>query len=198
MTTSVWTAGTAQVTNGSTALVGLGTGWESAAVGSGIFVMDGLCEIILSVEGELNATFANPWVGPDSAGNYSILRGFSDASNIVDLFDRLTKALKTLSMVSIKPNGVGTLAKRDSLVLGDTDVYVFLHAELGEDFEYFVWDGPTDESWLGPYPVAIPPDAPTDGILSSNGSITNIIAVTQVAYDALSPPDPTTLYVIKD
>lgn len=33
-------------------------------------------------------------------------------------------------------------------------------------------------------------------VQSSNGSITDIITITQSAYDALDPPSPTTLYVI--
>lgn len=37
----------------------------------------------------------------------------------------------------------------------------------------------------------------SDGVQSSDSSVTNIIALTQTEYDALSPPDDTTFYIIK-
>lgn len=39
-------------------------------------------------------------------------------------------------------------------------------------------------------------DTPSDAVISSDASVTDIVTVTQAAYDALDPPDATTLYVI--
>lgn len=37
-----------------------------------------------------------------------------------------------------------------------------------------------------------------DGVISPDNSVTAMVALTQAAYDLLSPPDPTTFYVIVD
>jgi len=38
----------------------------------------------------------------------------------------------------------------------------------------------------------------SSGVQSSDGSITDIVRMTQAAYDLLDPPDPTTLYIITE
>lgn len=73
-------------------------------------------------------------------------------------------------------------ANTPALVIGD--------ATPGYDGLYMKVGATTTGSWqrLG--------DVPGYGIQSSNGSIADIIRITQSAYDALDPPSPTTLYVI--
>lgn len=191
--------GTATTKNGSTQVVGIGTGWSTYKVRGGIFFRNGLSEIIESVEDDTHLTLAQPWSGGDGASNYSIMRSTSDAGDVVELHDRMVTALKTLALAGIKPDDLGTLAYRDTLTSGLTaeSKFIFLHCELTYELEYYIWNGPKDESWRGPYPVAIPPEAPTSGVLSSNGSIANFISVSQVEYDAIPEPRPaTTIYVI--
>lgn len=198
MTSQVWKAGTATVSSGSAIVSGSGgTGWLTAAVAGGLFVRGGFTAVIESVESETALTLAQPWGGSSGSGTYAIQRATSEAADVVDLYDRLAKALITLSLAGIHPHGIGALAKRDSLVLSNEDEFIFLRAELGQPFEYYVWDGPTDESWLGPFPVAIPGDDGTDGVQSSDNSVTDIITLTQAEYDLLTP-DPTTFYIIKE
>lgn len=51
----------------------------------------------------------------------------------------------------------------------------------------------------GPYRVSVAGGAGpagSSGVQSSNGSVSNIIRLSQAAYDALVTPDPTTLYII--
>jgi hypothetical protein len=50
----------------------------------------------------------------------------------------------------------------------------------------------------GPYRVATGGSGPagSSGVQSSNGTVSNIIRMSQAAYDALVTPDPTTLYII--
>lgn len=197
---SVYKAGTALATNGSVAVVGTGTAWVTAGVSGGLFSKGGVSEAIESVEDDTHLTLAQPWAGITSTSIYSILRDTANAADIVDLYDRLTVALRTLSLAGIHPNDLGTIAYRNTLTagLGPTDKFIFLRAELSEDFEYYVWDGPVDEAWIGPYPVAIPPDAPTSGIVSSNASITDIIELSETAYDALTPGGSTVYFVTPD
>ena len=46
-------------------------------------------------------------------------------------------------------------------------------------------------------PDDLPAGGGGGGVTSSNNTVTDIIAITQAAYDALTPPDATTLYIVE-
>lgn len=163
-TNQFWFTGTASVTQGSTTVTGTLTAWQTGNVGNGIFYMNGVAMGIAEVVSETELTLIQEWPGLSGSGEYWINRENSDASDVIDLHDRMTKSLRTLSLAGLKPDYLGTLTYRDTIVLGPLDKKLFLHAELGEDFEWYVWDGPTDESWLGPFPVAQEGDAGPPGL----------------------------------
>lgn len=151
--TQIYKVGTATVTNGSTAVAGTDTGWATALVAGGLFTRNGLSVPIESVTDDDTLVLALPWPGPTSTGLYAIMRENSAAASVVDLYDRLRQATITLSLHSIHPNAIGTLAERDALTLGAEDTqFVFLRLETGEPDEYYRWGGAT---WVGPFPVSI-------------------------------------------
>lgn len=194
----VYKTGTVTVTNGDTEVVGVGTAWTLSAVQGGMLVKDGYSAIVESVEDDTHLILANSWDKSTSSGVYAISYVGADAMSVVDLYQKMTNALRTLSLAGIHPDNIGTTAERTAYggTLGAEDKKVFLHAVVGDDLVYYIWNGPESTSWIGPYPVAIPPDDPVDGIISSNESVTDIIQIDQPTYDALSPPNATTLYII--
>lgn len=64
------------------------------------------------------------------------------------------------------------------------------NANLGNEPDHTT-PGTTDE-WMYAGPISLV------GIQSSNDTVTDIIALTQAEYDLLSPPQPTTLYIIRE
>src|SRR5688572_23756711 len=119
--TQIYKVGTATVTNGSTTVEGTDTGWATALVTAGLFTKDGLSVPIESVTGEDALTLALPWPGDTGSGAYAIMRENSAAASVVDLYDRLRQATITLSLHSIHPNFIGTLAEIEALDLTPED-----------------------------------------------------------------------------
>ncbi len=194
--TQIYKVGTATVTNGSTSVAGTDTGWAVAGVTGGLFIKGGLSVPIESVTDDDTLILALPWPGASGTSVYAIQRENSAAASVVDLYDRLRQATITLSLHSIHPNAIGTLAERDLLDLEpDETEFVFLRMEDDEDAVYYRWLGMV---WSDPFPVAIPGDAALDGVQSSDGSVTDIIALSQAEYDALSPPNASTFYIVTD
>lgn len=196
----VWDVGSVALINGSTAVVGDDTGWTIAGVQYGQLVVGGVTGIIATVTDDTHLTLEQPWAGPTGTSAYVIVRENTDAANVVDLFDRITQALITLSLAGIHPDGLGTITQRNSYgaTLTALDKKIWLRAESGQPFEYYVWNGPTSTSWLGPYPVAQTGAAGSDGVQSSDNSVHDIRSMTQAAYDAIGTPDPFTFYIITD
>jgi len=150
--TQIYKVGTATVSNGSATVEGTDTGWATALVTGGLFTMDGLSVPIESVSGEDELTLALPWPGEDGTGAYAIMRENSAASSVVGLYDRLRQAMITLSLHSIHPDFVGTLAEIEALDLTPEDTeFVAARLEDGQPDEYYRWGG-TD--WVGPFPIS--------------------------------------------
>lgn len=92
-----YTDGTITVTNGSTAIVGLGTAWQLRhAVGSIVFVGTGF-GFIASVEDETHATLSQVWAGPTSAGAaYTIWLVPGEAATNLANNQRLAEIIQSL------------------------------------------------------------------------------------------------------
>src|SRR5690349_8826518 len=105
---TVYKVGTATVTNGSVTVIGDDTSWQLSAVVGGVFVMDGYSAVIESVESDTELTLAEPWEKSTASGNYVIAR-MGDGLFIVDLYDRITQALLTLSLANVQPDELGTI-----------------------------------------------------------------------------------------
>ncbi|TPM39573.1 hypothetical protein [Mesorhizobium sp. B2-3-4] len=180
--TSIYNTGTVSVTNGNAVVTGSGTAWAVSLVTGGVFFCAGLSVPILSVDSDTQLTLALVYPGTTGSGKaYAIDRENSDAANIVDLYDKLTRVLITLSLAGIHPNNSGSLAKRDALTLtADDDNYLFLRAELGVAFAFYRWDGPT-LAWIGPFPVA-------DG--AAGGPVSSLVNGTGITVDATNPAIP--------
>lgn len=196
--TQIYKVGTATVTNGSTTVAGTDTGWEVAGVNGGRFVRNGLSWPIESVPDDETLILAVEYTGPSGTGEYWIERENSAAASVVDLYDRLRQATITLSIHSLHPDFIGTLAEieawADDLTPADTEK-VAARLEDGEPAEYYRWGG---TELVGPFPIAIPGTPALDGVQSSDGSVTDIIALSQSEYDALSPPNASTFYIVTD
>jgi hypothetical protein len=147
---TIYTTGTVSVANGDAVVTGSGTAWAVALIGGGMFSSAGVSVPILSVDSDTSLTLAYAWPGTTATGAvYAIARENSEAADIVDLNDRLSRVLVTLSLVGITPNSSGTIAERDALTLAVGDKgFLFLHAELGYDFEFYRWSG---SAWVGPF-----------------------------------------------
>jgi hypothetical protein len=181
--TSIYSTGTVSVTNGSAVVTGSGTAWEVALVTGGSFSYAGMSIPIVSVDSDTSLTLAYPWPGATAAGAaYAIQRENSDAANVVDLYDKLTRVLIQLSLVGIHPNNSGSLAKRNALALDlDDDNYLFLRAEIGVEFAFYRWDGPS-LSWIGPFPVA--------SAIAAAAGVNSIVAGLGVSVDNTNPDIP--------
>jgi hypothetical protein len=154
--TSIYNTGTVTVTNGSAAVVGIGTAWALALVAGGTLSVEaaGNAMPILSVTDNTHLTGAVKWTGTTGTYNYAIDLQGSDVANVIDLNTILSRVLTQLSLAGITPNNSGTLTKRDALTLtADNDNYLYLQAELGVAFAFYRWDGPS-LAWVGPFPVA--------------------------------------------
>lgn len=174
-----YNTGTITLTNGSAAFTGDDTAWVVAGVQYGTIVADGLSAVISEITSDTAGTLMEPWSGPTFTGTYVIVRENTDAANVVDLYDRITQALLTLSLAGIHPDGLGTLAQRNTFddTLTALDKKIWLRAELGQPFEYYVWNGPTALSWLGPYPVAQSGERGESGAELVTGTSTSSVTV---------------------
>ena len=80
---SDYIAGTATLTNGSTAVTGVGTGWLSAGFREGDLVYrDSFVGIVLSVESETAFTLVDPWTGPTVTNETYRLRYMGDGERV--------------------------------------------------------------------------------------------------------------------
>jgi hypothetical protein len=159
--TSIYSTGTVSVTNGNAVVPGSGTAWAVALVTGGSFSCAGLSIPIVSVDSDTSLTLAYPWPGATAAGAaYAIQRDNSDAANVVDLFDKMSRVLQQLGLAGIHPDADGTIADRDAITLGVSDKgFIFLYAEPGHDLAFYRWSG---TAWQGPY--AVKGDAGTPGV----------------------------------
>ncbi len=73
--------------------------------------------------------------------------------------------------------------------------FVVFVADVGDErAALYVMGAGGAGDWSDPFYYTGAPG--NDGVQSSNATISDIIRITQAAYDALTPPDPQTLYVI--
>ncbi|MPR62114.1 hypothetical protein D7027_09870 [Ochrobactrum intermedium] len=98
-----YTVGTVTVTNGSTAVTGSGTGWETALIVGGVFYAGGGAYPIQSVASETELTLAIPYVGVDAAGvGYAIDRQRAAAISNIAMNDRLAQIIREISIGNIE------------------------------------------------------------------------------------------------
>ncbi|TGQ19338.1 hypothetical protein [Mesorhizobium sp. M00.F.Ca.ET.217.01.1.1] len=179
---TIYNTGTVSVTNGNAVVAGSGTAWAVALISGGIFSSAGVSVPILSVGSDTSLTLAYAWPGTTATGAvYAIARENSEAADIVNLNDRLSQVLVKLSLIGIHPDNSGSLAKRNALALhSEDDNYIFLRAELGIEFAFYRWDGPT-LSWVGPFTVA-------DAV--AGGGVSSIVGGTGISVDNTNPAIP--------
>ncbi|WP_181174577.1 hypothetical protein [Mesorhizobium sp. B2-3-10] len=149
---TIYTTGTVSVSNGSAVVTGSGTAWAVALVNDGLFSSAGVSIPIASVTDDTHLTLAYAWPGTTTAGvAYAIDRANSDAASVVDLYDKLTRILVTLSLAGITPDASGSLTDRAAITLGVGDKgFLFLYAEVGFDLAFYRWSG---TAWQGPFAV---------------------------------------------
>ncbi len=159
MTSSVYSAGTVSVSNGSAVVIGTGTAWAVALVKGGMFSFAGSSIPIASVESDTSLTLAYPWPGTTAAGGYAIARETSEAVRAAWINDRLAQILTKLSLAGVHPDGAGTLAERNALSPQPPAGYLWLRVETGFDLVFYKrtasgWDGPFglkgDDGQTGP------------------------------------------------
>ncbi|UGQ24203.1 hypothetical protein [Brucella anthropi] len=98
-----YTVGTVTVTEGSTAVTGAGTGWETALIVGGVFYAGGGAYPIQSVSSETELTLAIPYVGVDAAGfGYAIDRQRAAAISNIAMNDRLAQIIREISIGNIE------------------------------------------------------------------------------------------------
>lgn len=98
-----YTVGTVTVTNGSTAVTGSGTGWETALIAGGVFYAGGGAYPIQSVASDTEMTLAIPYVGVDAAGvGYAIDRQRAAAISNIAMNDRLAQIIREISIGNIE------------------------------------------------------------------------------------------------
>lgn len=111
-----YTLGTVSVEDGSPAVVGSGTGWETALITGGVFYAEGAAYPILSVESETNLTLAIPYIGATASGLiYAIDRQRSEAVRNVAMNDRLAQIIREITIGNIEQLNALSLAARQIL-----------------------------------------------------------------------------------
>ncbi|MBZ9698825.1 hypothetical protein [Mesorhizobium sp. CO1-1-9] len=176
---TIYTTGTVSVSNGSAVVTGSGTAWAVGLVTGGMLSSAGVSIPIASVTDDTHLTLAYAWPGTTATGAaYAIDRANSDAASVVDLYDKLTRILVTLSLVGITPDASGSLTDRAAITLGVGDKgFLFLHAEIGVAFAFYRWTG---TAWDGPFAVAN----------ASGGAVSSLVGGTGIAVDATNPAIP--------
>ncbi|KAB2730743.1 hypothetical protein [Brucella intermedia] len=98
-----YTVGTVTVMNGSTEVVGAGTGWETALIVGGVFYAGGGAYPIQSVSSETELTLAIPYAGVDAAAvGYAIDRQRAAAISNIAMNDRLAQIIREISIGNIE------------------------------------------------------------------------------------------------
>ncbi|WP_025090291.1 hypothetical protein [Brucella intermedia] len=98
-----YTVGTVTVANGSTAVTGAGTGWETALIVGGVFYAGGGAYPIQSVASETELTLAIPYIGVDATGvDYAIDRQRAAAISNIAMNDRLAQIIREISIGNIE------------------------------------------------------------------------------------------------
>lgn len=147
MISSVYSTGTASVSNGSPIVTGIDTAWGVALVTGGMFSFAGQSVPIISVESDTSLTLAYGWPGAAASGGYAIARETSEAVRAAWINDRLAQILTKLSLAGIHPDGAGTLAERNALSPVPAAGYLWLRVEIGYGLDIYRrtasgWDGP--------------------------------------------------------
>lgn len=197
MTATVYRTGSVAVEYNSVTVIGTLTGWAVGLVTGGMFSCRGLSVPILKVNSNTSLTLAYPWPGVTiGAQAYAIARETSEGVRAAWTNDRLAQIIQKLSLVGVHPDGSGTLTERDDLIPIPEPGYLWLYVEPGNDLAFY---RQTDTGWDGPFPISSPSTPGvdgTDGVQSSDDSVTDIRAMTQSAYDGLGTYSATTIYHI--
>lgn len=196
-----YTTGTVTLEHGSADIVGTGTGWAINGVRGGdmtVEVAGGNTLALASVDDDTHATAATKWMGPSGTYNYAISLASADAADTIWASRHWSRVVGQALLAGIVPVASGTLAERDALDPQPANGEWFAHAEPPYDLTFW---RKVPEGWEGPYQfrgsVGNPGSDGLDGVQSSDGSVTDIRAMTQEDYDELTP-DATTVYYIHD
>lgn len=137
-----------------------------------------------------------PWPGASLTAAAYEVRFVDDGARSTAQTRRYLEMLGQLQALGIQPNAVGALLDRDSydaaakgfIFLSVSPAPWTLYAKLSAD----------EGDWDAGFVVEGAQGAPgNDGVQSSDDSVTDIVAMTQAEYDALTP-NPTTFYIITD
>lgn len=196
-----YTEGTITLTTGLSTVSGTGMLFESTAdVRAGDMLIDipgagGNQAVILSVGGESSLTLTKPWEGPSLANVAYRLRFQPDGSRYtavsVELLDKLSRgpalvgnwdavADDLIERAAFDGEAAGFRVAVSDAGSGRSAVYQKKSASSGD------WSAPL---WL----TGAPGGDGSDGVQSSDSSISDIRAMPKSAYDLL-PPDATTIY----
>lgn len=176
----IYNTGTVAVENGSTVVVGTGTGWAVALVTGGLLSCAGMSIPIAAVESDTSLTLAYAWPGLTVSGQpYAISKAISEAISIAWTNTNLAKISAQLSLLGIHPDGSGTLAERDALDPVPSTGYIWLYLEAGYDPSFYK---KIDSGWGGPFPVR-----GEAGAAASIGDVTGLTAALAAKAPLASP-----------
>lgn len=194
---TVYRTGTATVTDGEDLVEGEGTAWTLNLVTGGVFSLRGVSVPIYEVISNTQLRLAYEWPTISYVDSpYAISLETSEGTRAVWTNERLSVIIQKLSLVGIHPEFSGSIADRNALSPAPDTGTFFLRAEPGYDLEIY---RKTNVGWDGPFYIrGGAGEDGEDGIQSSNNTVTNMIKISQAAFDALSPPDATTVYIIVD
>lgn len=197
-----YTIGTVTLEYGSSEIEGNGTSWALYGVNGGIMTVEaagGNPLLLKTVTDDTTATAATKWMGPSGTFKYAISLASANASDAVWATRHWSRVVGQALLSGIVPVASGTLAERDALSPQPENGQWFIRAEPPHDLT--LWRK-VPSGWEGPYLFrggdGGDGEDGLDGVQSSDGSVTNILALTQIEYDALSPAHPTTFYIIKE
>ncbi len=196
--------GTVSLTTGSKVLSGTLTAFSAAAVSGGMLLVAGTlgAAAIASIESDTVGELELPWAGEDVIDAvYVIIRSTAAAARLTNAQDKLSDLINRLEgQVFFDFDGFGeVLADRDAF---DDEAKGFRFALLSDgDAVLYVKASAASADWTDGVTIRGAPgidgDDGTDGVQSSNSSVTDIVALSQSAYDLLTP-DAETFYIITD
>lgn len=145
-----YTTGTVTLENGSTAIVGNGTGWQVNGVRGGIMTVEavGNALTLADVTDDTHATAATKWMGASGTYAYAISMATADAADTIWASRHWSRVVGQALLAGIVPVASGTLAERDALDPQPANGEWFAHAEPPYDLTFW---RKVPEGWEGPY-----------------------------------------------
>ncbi len=199
MLPTYYSAGTVSVANGATSVIGTGTLWGSDAILPGDLLFDPAQptvppQRVASVEGNGALTLAYGWPGTSMVSDAYEIRYVGNQERSTAQSRRYLELLGQLQPLGLQPRAFGEGADRDEY---DGAEAGFIFLDLGDPWTLYIKETDADADWDAGQVVKGPKGDPGN-VDSSNGTVTDIIKISQAAYDALDPPAATTLYIITE